>query len=97
MKILAAFLCVVFAAGIAHAQVSPAPKPLDSKTPPAKAADPKAAPVKATDAKTADAKAADPKADPAKKEVKKEAPLPKIPGTVINRPNGTFLGLQVVS
>ncbi len=39
----------------------------------------------------------DPKAaTAAKKEVKKEAPLPKIPGMVINRPNGTFLSLQVI-
>ncbi|HEY8994874.1 MAG TPA: hypothetical protein VIM71_09450 [Lacunisphaera sp.] len=29
-------------------------------------------------------------------EIKKEAPLPKIPGTEIARPNGTFLGLEVV-
>ncbi len=42
------------------------------------------------------AKPADPKAVPAKTDVKKEAPLPKIPGTVINRPNGTFLGLELV-
>jgi len=96
MKTIAAFLCVVFAAGIAHAQVSSTATPLDSKTPPAKVADPKAAPVNAADAKPADAKA-NPKAGPAKKEVKKEAPLPKIPGTVLNRPNGTFLGLEVVN
>jgi hypothetical protein len=38
----------------------------------------------------------DPKAAPgAKKEVKKEVPLPKIPGTVINRADGNFLSLQV--
>lgn len=66
MKTIAAFLCLVFAATLAHAQVSSA------------------------------AKAADSKAVPAKNEVKKEAPLPKIPGHVINRPNGTFLSLEVV-
>ncbi|MES1194767.1 MAG: hypothetical protein ABUL65_02660, partial [Opitutus sp.] len=37
------------------------------------------------------------KTTPAKKEEKKEAPLPAIPGTVINRPNGTFLSLAVAS
>ena len=72
MKTLAAFLCLVFAASLAHAQATPAVKP---------------APGKATPAAPA---------DPAKKDAQKEAPLPKIPGTVINRPNGTFLGLQVV-
>jgi hypothetical protein len=41
------------------------------------------------------AKPAAPKAAVEKKEVKKEE-LPKIPGHVINRPNGTFLSLEVV-
>lgn len=42
------------------------------------------------------AKAATGKADPAKAETKKEEELPKIPGTVIVRPNGSKLGLEVV-
>jgi hypothetical protein len=44
-------------------------------------------------AKPAEAPAAPGKAAPT---VKKEEPLPKIPGTEIARPNGTFLGLEVV-
>ena len=55
----------------------------------AKSADLKAPAVKAAPTTPA-------KATPVKKDEKKEAPLPKIPGTVINRPNGTFLGLEVV-
>jgi hypothetical protein len=53
--------------------------------------------AKPADSKTAPAKTADPKAEAkdAKKEVKKEE-LPKIPGTVITRPNGNFLSLEVV-
>jgi hypothetical protein len=84
MKTTVAFLCLTFAATLVHAQMSPGAKPADSATVPAKVADPKA-------------KAADPKAEAkdAKKEVKKEE-LPKIPGTVINRPNGNFLSLEVV-
>lgn len=45
---------------------------------------------------TADPKAPVTKAAPAKKEVKKPEPLPKIPGIEIARPNGTFLGLEIV-
>ncbi len=85
MKNIAAFLCLAFAASLAHAQPSPATKPVSGK----------AAPVKAAEAKATEAKAEEAKTEPAKKEVKKEAPLPKIPGQVINRPNGTFLSLQV--
>ena len=101
MKTIAAFLCLVVAASVARAQASPTVKPVDPKDAPlvVKSADPKGAPdaAKTTDTKAAAATAVDPKAAPgAKKEVKKEAPLPKIPGTVINRPNGTFLSLQVV-
>lgn len=60
---------------------------MQAQTPPAdKPADPKA-PA---------AKAATGKADPAKAETKKEEELPKIPGTVIVRPDGTKLGLEVV-
>lgn len=76
MKTLVAFLCLAFLGSLAHAQISPAAKPADSKAVPAKPADPKAA--------------------PAKKEAPKEAPLPKIPGMEIARPNGMFLGLEVV-
>lgn len=85
MKTIVAFLCVVFAASLAHAQINPEVKKADSKVELEKPADPKAAVAKETD----------PKAAPAKKEVKKEE-LPKIPGIVINRPNGTFLGLEVI-
>lgn len=63
---------------------------LQAQTPPStKPADPKAP----TAFKTAPALG---KAAPAKKVEKKEAELPKIPGTVINRANGTKLGLEVV-
>jgi hypothetical protein len=53
--------------------------------------------AKPADTKTTPVKTADPKAEAkdAKKEVKKEE-LPKIPGTVITRPNGNFLSLEVV-
>jgi hypothetical protein len=74
MKIIAAFVCLVFATTLALAQGVPAAKPVDSKAAPA-------APAPAA---------------PAKKEVKKEAPLPKIPGMVLTRPNGDFLSLEVV-
>ena len=101
MKTIAAFLCLVVAASVARAQATPTVKPVDPKDAPlvVKSTDPKAAAAaaKATDTNAAAATAVDPKAAPgAKKEVKKEAPLPKIPGTVINRTNGTFLSLQVV-
>jgi hypothetical protein len=39
---------------------------------------------------------AEAKPAPGKQPAKKEAPLPTIPGTEIVRPNGTFLGLEVV-
>ncbi len=71
MKIIAAFVCLVFATTLVHAQDVPSAAPVDAKAAPAQPA-------------------------PAKKEVKKEAPLPKIPGMVLNRPNGNFLGLEVV-
>lgn len=89
MKSIAAAVCLVFATSLLSAQTTPATK----------AADPKAAePAKTPDAKTPAAKPAAPaKAAPAKKtnEVKKEE-LPKIPGAVIVRANGTKLGLEVV-
>lgn len=54
--------------------------------------------TKPTDPKATDAKApaAPGKAAPAKTQPKKEEELPKIPGTVVLRPNGTKLGLEVV-
>ena len=101
MKSIAAFLCFVVAVSVARAEATTLVKPADAKDAPlvVKPVDPKAAAAsaKATDPKAAAATAVDPKAAlGAKKEVKKEAPLPKIPGTVINRSNGTFLSLQVV-
>jgi len=80
MKPIAAAVCLVFATSLMQAQTTPAATP----------ADPKAPAAKATPAKTTPAKAA-----PAKPEAKKEEELPKIPGTVIVRPNGTKLGLEV--
>ncbi|HVZ63679.1 MAG TPA: hypothetical protein VG936_03750 [Lacunisphaera sp.] len=50
----------------------------------------KAGPTAATSAKATDAKAA-------KKDDKKKEEEPKIPGVVITRPNGTYLGLEVAS
>lgn len=89
MKIIAALLCLVATASLAHAQASPPTKPIDPKDAPVV--------VKPVDPKAPAAVPVDPKAAvPAKKEVKKELPLAKIPGTVIERPNGTFLSLQVV-
>jgi hypothetical protein len=90
MKTITAFLCLMATASLAHAQASPAAKPVDPKDAPlvVTAVDPKAAPATPVDPKAATA---------AKKEIKKDVPLPKIPGTVIDRPNGTFLSLTVVS
>jgi len=87
MKTIVALVCFVVTASLVHAQATPTVKPVDPKAPVAKPTDPKAT-----------ATVVDPKAAPgAKKEVKKEAPLPKIPGTVISRNNGTFLSLKLVS
>jgi hypothetical protein len=80
MKPIAVAACLLFATSLMQAQTPPAPK---------QPVDPKAAPA-------APAKAAPAKATPAKKDEKKEEELPKIPGTVILRPNGTKLGLEVV-
>jgi hypothetical protein len=60
---------------------------MQAQTPPA---------AKTTDPKAPAAKATPGKAAPAKPEAKKEEELPKIPGTVIVRSNGTKLGLEVV-
>ncbi len=86
MKSLAAAACLLFATSLTFAQTAPAAKPTDPRAPDAKApaanpTTPPAAPGKAT---------------PAKKTEKKPEELPKIPGTVITRPNGTFLSLEVV-
>jgi len=99
MKIIAAILCLVAVASLAQAEATSTVKPVDAKDAPlvVKPADPKAAPAKPVDPKATTTTAVDPKAAPGtKKEVKKEVPLPKIPGTVINRANGTFLSLQLV-
>ncbi len=89
MKTIAAFLCLVVAASVTRAETTPTVKTADAKD--------ASTAAKATDTKAVPAKTVDPKAAAAaKKDVKKEAPLPKIPGTVIERTNGTFLSLQVV-
>lgn len=85
MKTIAAFLCLAFAASVTQAQLSPGVNKADSKAMLEKPAETKAGVAKQTD----------PKAATVKKEVKKEE-LPKIPGMEIPRPNGTFLGLEVV-
>jgi len=85
MKSTAVAACLLFATSLLQAQTAPAAKPADTPAPATPAT------VVNKDSKTP-AKAA-----PAKKdEKKKEAELPKIPGTVINRPDGNFLGLEVV-
>jgi hypothetical protein len=83
MKSVAVAACLLFATSLTFAQTAPAAKPADSTAPAAK--------TPATKAPAAPAKAA-----PAKKEPKKEEELPKIPGTVITRPDGNLLGLEVV-
>lgn len=85
MKSIAVATCLLFATSLIQAQTPAAPVSAVA-TPTAKPADPKA-PA---------AKAAPTKAAPAKKDEKKKEELPKIPGTVINRPNGNFLSLEVV-
>ena len=87
MKSLAAAACLLFATGLLSAQAPAAAKPADLKAPAPEAPDAKPDPAKTTPAKKDDKKKAD---------EKKKEELPKIPGTVINRPNGTFLGLEVV-
>jgi hypothetical protein len=88
MKPTAVAACLLFATSLLQAQTAPAAKAPDAPAPATPAA-----------AVTKDGKPA-PKAAPgaakAAPAVKKEAPLPPIPGTVINRPNGTFLSLEVV-
>lgn len=87
MKTPVACLALLVAASLLSAQTTatkPSAKPV---------ADTKAAP----EAKTAPgAKATAPVKPSAKKDEKKKEEEPKIPGTVIARANGTFLGLEVV-
>jgi hypothetical protein len=80
MKPIAAAACLLFATSLMQAQTPPAAKPADPRAPATKATPAKATPGKAV---------------PAKPEAKKEEELPKIPGTVIVRSNGTKLGLEV--
>ena len=82
MKSIAVTLLVLFAASVLSAQKSPV----------AQATDPKATAIETVAPKAPAGKAA----TTAKKVEKKKEELPKIPGTVVNRPNGTFLGLEVV-
>ncbi len=89
MKTIAAFLCLTFATSLAQAQLSPGVNNAANKAVIEKPAETNAGVAKQTDPKAATAK------KEAKKEVKKEE-LPKIPGMEIARPNGTFLGLEVV-
>lgn len=84
MKSLAVVTCLFFTASLIQAQ-TPAAKLADSKEPAIEVTTPKAPAGKAATTAT-----------PAKKVEKKKVELPKIPGTVINRPNGTFLSLEVV-
>lgn len=86
MKSLAVAASLLFAASLTQAQTAPAGKPTDARAPDAKAAPATPAATTATPGKAA----------PAKKDTKKADELPKIPGTVITRPNGTFLSLEVV-
>lgn len=85
MKSIAVATCLLFATSLIQAQTPAAPVSAVA-TPTAKPADPKAPVAKTTPATAA----------PAKKDEKKKEELPKIPGTVINRPNGNFLSLEVV-
>lgn len=80
MKLIAAPLAFLFAVSVMHAQASAPAAAPTTKTPAVKAVPAKPG-AKAT--------------TPAKKEEKKEEE-PKIPGTTIVRPGGTFLGLEVV-
>jgi hypothetical protein len=83
MKTLAVAACLLFTTSLIQAQTAVAPSATDPKAPVAKAPASKT-PVAPT------------KAVPAKKTEKKPEELPVIPGTVITRPNGNLLGLEVV-
>lgn len=88
MKSIAVTLLVLFAASVLSAQKAPVAQATDPKATAIETVAPKAPVGKAATTATT--------ATPAKKVEKKKEELPKIPGTVINRPNGTFLGLEVV-
>ena len=84
MKSIAVTTCLIFATSLMQAQTPAAARPADPKAPALEAPAPKSPGTKAATA------------TPANKVEKKKEELPKIPGTVINRPNGTLLGLEVV-
>lgn len=89
MKSTAVAACLLFATSLLQAQTvpaAPAAKATDTPAPATPALKPSTPAAKTTPAAA--------KTTPA---VKKEVPLPTIPGTVINRPNGTFLSLTVVN
>lgn len=93
MKSLAVAACVLFTTSLVLAQTPTTSVPADPKAPTAVTpTDPKG-PV----AKTPASKAPAAPTTASKKVEKKPEVLPVIPGTVINRPNGTFLGLEVIS
>ena len=97
MKISAVLLSLVFTVGTLQAQPAPKPGPPAPKPAGTKEVSGQAAPaVKPAEIKSAPDEAVPAKAAPAKPEVKKAEVLPKIPGMVITRPNGTFLSLEVV-
>lgn len=102
MKSIALSVVVLFAASVMSAE-SPASatsaKTDDLKAADAQPVDAKANPAKLAGAKVAPAVTVDPKTGkaPASKEVKKTEKEPVLPGTVIARPNGTFLSLEVVN
>ena len=89
MKSIAVTTCLIFATSLMQAQTPAAARPADPKAPALEATAPKSPGTKA-------APAAPAKTTPAKKDEKKKEEEPKIPGMTIARPNGTFLGLEVV-
>lgn len=97
MKSTAVAACLLFATSLLQAQPAPAAPATPAKDTPASATT--ATTTTTITTTTTAPKPATPaaKTTPAKKEEKKEVPLPTIPGTVINRTNGTFLSLTVVS
>ena len=97
MKLIALPVAVLLAASVMSAQ-TPAPAvPAAPAAPTAPAAPAKPSDITITDGKIDTGKPADVVKTPAKKdEKKKEEPMGKIAGLTISRPNGTFLGLEVV-
>ena len=94
MKSIAVAACVLFAASLLQAQTTPTTPsaPTTSTTKPVDVTPAPAAPAPAKNAKAAPVV----KKDDKKKDEKKKEELPPIPGTTINRANGTFLGLEVI-